>query len=128
MSIKVRTSDFRTLTRSRTLPTPTDVGREIFLVARELLAGVDLGGLPVRLVGVRTEGLSPAGTTPRQPTLEEAMGEDGAARRDAERVMDLVRDKFGRRGRSSRVPSPARVTQSPCSSTTADRPAIYPEP
>jgi DNA polymerase IV len=96
VSIKVRTSDFRTLTRSRTLPTPTDVGREIFLVARELLAGVDLGGLPVRLVGVRTEGLSPAGTTPRQPTLEEAMGEDGASRRDVERVMDLVRDKFGR--------------------------------
>ena len=96
MSIKVRTSDFRTLTRSRTLPTPTDVGREIFLVARELLAGVDLGGLPVRLVGVRAEGLSPAGTTPRQPTLEEAVGENSAARRDAERVMDLVRDKFGR--------------------------------
>ena len=96
VSIKVRTSDFRTLTRSRTLPTPTDVGREVFLVARELLAGVDLGGLPVRLVGVRAEGLSPRGTTPQQPTLEEATGEDGAARRDAEHVMDLVRDKFGR--------------------------------
>ena len=96
VSIKVRTSDFRTLTRSRTLPTPTDVGREIFLVARELLAAVDLGGLPVRLVGVRAEGLSPAETTPRQPTLEEAAGEEGAARRDAERVMDLVRGRFGR--------------------------------
>jgi len=95
VSIKVRTSDFRTLTRSRTLPSPTDVGREIFLVARELLAAVDLGGLPVRLVGVRAEGLSPAGSTPRQPTLEEATTDEGASRRDAERVMDLVRDRFG---------------------------------
>jgi DNA polymerase-4 len=96
VSIKVRTSDFRTLTRSRTLTTPTDVGREIFLVARELLAAVDLGGLPVRLVGVRAEGLSPAETTPRQPTLEEATAEEHLARRDAERVMDLVRGRFGR--------------------------------
>jgi DNA polymerase IV len=95
VSIKVRTSDFRTLTRSRTLHTPTDVGREIFLVARELLAGVDLGGLPVRLVGVRAEGLSPAESTPRQPTLEEAAAHEGPARRDAERAMDLVRGRFG---------------------------------
>ncbi|WP_298459685.1 DNA polymerase IV [uncultured Cellulomonas sp.] len=95
VSIKVRTSDFRTLTRSRTLPTPTDVGRDLHGVARDLLAAVDLGGLPVRLVGVRAEGLSPAGSTPRQPTLEEAVGDDGAARRDAERAMDLVRARFG---------------------------------
>jgi len=95
VSIKVRTSDFRTLTRSRTLPTPTEVGREIYLVARELLAGVDLGGLPVRLVGVRAEGLSPAHLTAQQPTLEEAVADSGLARRDAERAMDLVRDRFG---------------------------------
>ncbi|MGV8965440.1 MAG: DNA polymerase IV [Cellulomonas sp.] len=95
VSVKVRTSDFRTLTRSRTLPTPTEVGREIYLVARELLAGVDLEGLPIRLVGVRAEGLSPARTTAQQPTLEEAVGGMGLARRDAERAMDLVRDRFG---------------------------------
>ena len=39
VSVKVRTSDLRTLTRSRTLPTPTDVGRELYLAARELIAG-----------------------------------------------------------------------------------------
>lgn len=96
VSIKIRTNDFRTLTRARTLPTPTDVGQEIYLVTRELLAGVDLGGLPVRLVGVRAEGLSPAESTPRQPTLEEAVGDEAATRRDAEAVMDLVRGRFGR--------------------------------
>ncbi|WP_456844409.1 DNA polymerase IV [Cellulomonas sp. P5_C6] len=96
ITVKVRTSDFRTLTRSRTLLTPTDVGRELFLAARELIAGVDLGGLPVRLVGVRAEGLSPASSTVRQPTLEEASDQPTATRRDAERAMDMVRDRFGR--------------------------------
>ncbi|HZL02486.1 MAG TPA: DNA polymerase IV [Cellulomonas sp.] len=95
IAVKVRTSDFRTLTRSRTLVTPTDVGREMYLAARELLAGVDLGGLPVRLVGVRAEGLSAASSTIRQPTLEEASGEGESSRRDAECAMDRVRERFG---------------------------------
>jgi DNA polymerase-4 len=95
VSVKIRASDFRTLTRSRTLVTPTDVGREIYLAARELLAGVDLGGLPVRLVGVRAEGLSPASDTVRQPTLEEATADESGDRRRAERAMDDVRAKFG---------------------------------
>jgi DNA polymerase-4 len=93
VSIKVRTSDFRTLTRARTLGTPTDVGRELYLAARELLAGVDLRGLPVRLVGVRAEGLSRVETTARQLTFEDAAADD--ARRDVERAMDVVRGRFG---------------------------------
>ncbi len=109
VSIKVRTSDFRTLTRSRTLVVPTDVGREVFLVSRELLAGVDLRGLPVRLVGVRAEGLSSADSTPVQPTFDElgvsAEGtgpgpEEVVASREAlhaaEQAMDHVRERFGR--------------------------------
>jgi len=95
VAIKVRSSDFRTLSRARTLPTPTDVGREIYLVARELLAAVDLAGLPVRLIGVRAEGLSPAAETVRQPTLDEAVTDPEPDRREAERAMDEVRSKFG---------------------------------
>lgn len=95
VSIKVRTSDFRTLTRARTLTTPSDVAREIYLVARELLAGVDLRGLPVRLIGVRAEGLEEAAAVVRQPTLEEAVAEEVPVRRDAEVAMDQVRARFG---------------------------------
>ena len=87
ISVKVRTSDFRTLTRSRTLLTPTDVGRELYLAARELLAGVDLGGLPVRLVGraggralARGVGRSGSRRSRRRRTSR------SGARRDAERV------------------------------------------
>ena len=89
--VKVRTSDFTTMSRSRTLVAPTDVGHEIFLVARELIAGVDRRGLPVRLVGVRVEGLSPAASTPRQLSFD-GLGEET---RRAERAMDDVRERFG---------------------------------
>ncbi len=115
VAVKVRASDFRTLTRARTLPTPTDVGREIFLAARELLAGVDLGGLPVRLVGVRAEGLTPAADVVRQPTLEEAVAGEGEVRREAERAMDDVRRKFGA---DSIRPGSTRAVMSGRSTTT----------
>lgn len=93
VGLKVRTEDFRTLTRSRTMPVPTDVGREIYLVARELLSAVPTGGRRVRLVGVRAEGLSDASA--RTLTLEEAVDEVPAARRRAEAAMDAVRARFG---------------------------------
>ena len=41
----------------------------------ELIAGVDLGGLPVRRVGVRVEGLTAVDGTVRRPMLDEAVGE-----------------------------------------------------
>lgn len=95
VALKVRTSDFRTLSRSRTLDAPTDVGREIYLAARELLAGVDLRGLPVRLVGVRLEGLVVRDGAAVQTTLEEAADGTVERRREAEAAMDLVRERFG---------------------------------
>jgi len=80
VSVTVRTSDLRRLTRSRALLTPTDVGRELYLVFRELIAGVDLGGLPVRRVGVRVEGLTAVDGTVRRPMLDEAVGEPSRVR------------------------------------------------
>ena len=92
VSLKVRTPDWRTVTRSRTLVAPTDVAREVYLIVRELFAGVDLGGQAVRLVGVRVEGL--VEEADRQPTLEEAVTGAPAQRR-AEQAMDEVRSRFG---------------------------------
>lgn len=120
VAVKVRASDFRTLTRARTLATPTDVGREIYLAARELLAGVDLGGLPVRLVGVRAEGLSAAADTVRQPTLDEAVEERTGDRREAERAMDQVRDRFGSRAIWPAASGPARRDRSTTTFVPAD--------
>lgn len=93
VSLKVRTADFTTLTRSRTLHLPTDATAEIFAAARDLLGSVDRGGLAVRLVGVRVEGLSPAAG--RQLTLEEAADEGPVAGRRVDAVADEVRRRFG---------------------------------
>ena len=55
--IKVRRFDFTTLTRSETLPSPTDDPLVIAAMARRLLAQVELGG-GVRLLGVGVSGLA----------------------------------------------------------------------
>ncbi|GEL99705.1 DNA polymerase IV [Cellulomonas terrae] len=88
ITVKIRTSDRRTLTRSRTLVTPTDGGRELFLAARGLVAGVDLRGARVRLVGVRADGLSRVASGIRQPSLDEASDAPVRARWDAESALE----------------------------------------
>ena len=96
VSVKVRTSDFRTLTRSRSLISPSDSGHEIYLVARELMSSVDLRGLPVRLVGVRGEGLERRSSAVLQLTLEDAIEGKTEQQRLADAAMDQVRSRFGR--------------------------------
>ncbi|KQR11153.1 DNA polymerase IV [Cellulomonas sp. Leaf334] len=94
ITVKIRTTDRRTLTRSRSLVTPTDIGRELFLAARGLVAGVDLRGAHVRLVGVRADGLSRAPTSIRQPTPDEASDVPVRAWWDAERALGELDEGF----------------------------------
>ncbi|HLS25237.1 MAG TPA: DNA polymerase IV [Beutenbergiaceae bacterium] len=105
VSIKVRFADFTTLTRARSLATPTDVAHEVYTAARELFAGVDVPAGGVRLLGVRCEALSPAATTALQGTLD---GSE-ASRREAERAMDSIRARYG----SSAVRAGALVRPNP---------------
>jgi DNA polymerase-4 len=57
ISLKVRLHDFTTLTRSATLPAPTDDVRVVVRIARQLLTEVDVSG-GLRLVGVGVSGLA----------------------------------------------------------------------
>jgi DNA polymerase-4 len=82
--------NFRTLTRSRTLPAPTDVARDIFDTAWQLYLALSLGD-PVRLVGVRVEGLTEGDGTPRQL----ALGTREHGWREAERAADAAAARFG---------------------------------
>jgi DNA polymerase-4 len=91
VGIKVKLADFTVVSRSRSLVAGTDIGREIFLLARDLLATLDLRK-PVRLVGVRTENLDDVVRVGYQPTLDESTGPD---RREVEVAIDDVRAKFG---------------------------------
>ena len=68
VSIKVRFADFRTVNRSRTLPEPTDVARDLFDTAWALFRAL-APGERIRLVGIRVEKLSAAAVTWRQPAL-----------------------------------------------------------
>jgi DNA polymerase-4 len=91
IAIKVRLADFRTVNRSRTVPTSTDVAREIFETSWALFEA--LGATDhIRLVGVRVEGLTAAATTSRQLTL----GEPERGWREAEAAADAVAARFGR--------------------------------
>jgi len=91
VSIKVRLSDFKTLNRSRTLPGPTDVTREIFSTAWGLFEALRPGDR-IRLIGVRVEGLGASGGQPRQL----ALGEPERGWREAERAADAAVARFGR--------------------------------
>lgn len=57
ITLKLRTGAFRTMTRSRTLPAPTDEPSEIAGIACFLLREAHAGE-PIRLVGVQASGLS----------------------------------------------------------------------
>ncbi len=91
IGLKVRFSDFRTISRSRTLPVATDVSREIFETAWALFEAVRASER-IRLVGVRLEGLVVADGTPRQMSL----GEREAGWREAEQAADAAAARFGR--------------------------------
>jgi DNA polymerase-4 len=57
VTLKVRNHDFTTITRSLTLPQPTDSAAKIIGSARQLLSGVDTSD-GIRLLGVGVSGLS----------------------------------------------------------------------
>jgi DNA polymerase IV len=91
VTVKVRFADFATITRSRTLGVPTDVGQDLYDTARALFDALGLDRARIRLVGVRAERLVPAGTAPRQ--LELGAREHG--RREAELAVDRAARRFG---------------------------------
>jgi len=57
VTIKVRYADFTTVTRSHTLSMPTDDADVIASWAVELATRTEAGRRPVRLLGVRVQGL-----------------------------------------------------------------------
>jgi len=91
VAIKVRSADFTTVTRSRTVPTPTDVANEVYLCARALLDALGPRGQAVRLLGVRAEQLVPAAAVVEQL----ALGQSEHGWRDAEKAADHLRSRFG---------------------------------
>jgi DNA polymerase-4 len=68
LTVKIRYTDFETLTRSRTLPSPTCFDKEIFAVVSDLLRRNAVRGRAVRLLGVSASALQSGGW--QEPLLE----------------------------------------------------------
>lgn len=87
--LKIRLANFTTLTRSRTLATPTDVAADIYQVACELYRGLPGARRRVRLLGVQATGLVTAGAEQLALLRNERW-------RDLERAVDRIEGRFGR--------------------------------
>ncbi len=107
VTLKVRFGDFHTITRASTLDRATDSAPVVIGAAKALLARIDPAP-GVRLLGVSTSGLRPAGepvqlrfddlgeapATPGTPAPL-APGDGVAAWEEAEAAIDAIRERFG---------------------------------
>jgi DNA polymerase IV len=90
--VKLRMADFKTITRSRTLPEATSETQQIYATACSLYEAAGLSSrAKLRLVGVRATGLVSAAESGTQLTL----GQRGTPWRDAESAVDKITGRFG---------------------------------
>ncbi|HEY7755753.1 MAG TPA: DNA polymerase IV [Actinomycetota bacterium] len=89
VTLKVRLANFTTLTRSRTIDPPTDVGADLYQVASELFRALPGARRRVRLLGVAGTGLVAAGEEQLALLRGERWGE-------VERAVDRIEERFGR--------------------------------
>ena len=88
-TLKLKTADFRLLTRRRTLPAPTQTTHTLFEAARALLHA-EPGGLRYRLIGTGLSDLQPV----ELGAGDFFAGAETRARK-AEHAMDKLRARFG---------------------------------
>jgi DNA polymerase-4 len=91
ISIKVRFTDFKTISRSKTLDLPTTGTQEIFEVAKALYLGLNLDRVLIRLVGVSLDSL-----VENDDVKQMVLGERTSSWQQADRAIDQVKAKFGR--------------------------------
>jgi DNA polymerase IV len=91
ISIKVRFADFKTISRSKTVPLPISATHEVFEVVRNLFLALKLDRARIRLVGVSLEGLEDGIDASEQLML----GEREKGWRQATAAMDKASARFG---------------------------------
>lgn len=90
VTLKLKTDRFKTVTRSRTLASATQLAGRIFEAGKELLER-EADGRKFRLLGIGISGLIDAAAADGADLLDPV----GSRRNAAERAMDAVRGKFG---------------------------------
>jgi DNA polymerase-4 len=89
VTLKLRTTDFRIVTRRRTLPVATQTAHTLFKVGRELLAR-EADGRPWRLIGIGIADLVDA-----ESAVADFFAEGERKALASERSIDAIRAKFG---------------------------------
>ncbi len=90
VTLKLKASDFRTLTRRRTLSAPTQTARTLFAEGREMLREEVRGDRAFRLIGIGISDLAESGA------LETELFAGGEAKaRETENAIDKLRNRFG---------------------------------
>ena len=94
ITLKVKYSDFKQVTRAVTLGRATDEAREIYQAACGLLPETAVGKRPVRLLGISLSKLGLWAEDSAQPSLfPDNPGNERGRRLD--RAMDAISDKYG---------------------------------
>jgi DNA polymerase-4 len=88
--LKLKTADFKTRTRSRQIPDPTQLEDRIFRTGSDLLLP-ELDGTKFRLLGIGVSTL----VSDEQADPGDMLDPSANRRADAERAIDHVRQKFG---------------------------------
>ena len=91
ITIKVRFADFTSVTRSKSLPSSTDLATDIYATSKSLFEALHLQRARIRLVGVRATGLVPTS----ESSVQLEFSERDSGWREAEEAMDQVSLKFG---------------------------------
>jgi DNA polymerase IV len=91
ITIKVRFADFTSVTRSKSLPSSTDLATDIYATSKSLFEAMNLQRARIRLVGVRATGLVPTS----ESSVQLEFSERDSGWREAEAAMDQVSLKFG---------------------------------
>jgi DNA polymerase-4 len=89
VTLKLRTTDFRILTRRRTIAVPTQTAKTLFAVGRELLAK-EATGKPFRLIGIGMADLIEAGAVE-----DDFFAGDERRALKGEKTLDAIRARFG---------------------------------
>ncbi|NKB76476.1 MAG: DNA polymerase IV [Gammaproteobacteria bacterium] len=93
ISIKIRFGDFKTITRSHTLSSPTDITNEIWATSQRLLRSVLLDRkFSIRLIGIGVSGFSDE-TVPSQTDIFD--GENRGKQRQLDQLSDKIKKRYG---------------------------------
>ena len=102
LTLKLKTDGFQTITRRKSLSTPTQLAQTLFRTARPMLAK-EANGRRFRLIGIGISELRKAAALDAADLLDPLVEK----RASAERAADLAREKFGKgavkTGRAARM-------------------------